>query len=182
MLYSTLGGVWLSGALWLALHFAFSQRSEFGLIRNPLEPECLAVHGAFAFGALVLAGWLSAAHLPAAWRSRRSRVSGTAMVAGVGLLGVSGYLLYYLGGDGSRNVASVAHWGVGLAISAAFAAHLRRTGRARRANRRASGAAAMRLTPDSESVEACTEKRGRRLSVPTAIRSLHGDKEPRIRA
>ncbi len=122
--YATLSGVWLSGAVWLLLHFAFARPGAFGLLRNPLEPECLAVHGAFAFAALVLVGWLWAGHWPSGWQSRRSRISGVAMVAGIGLLCVSGYLLYYLGGEGSRTAASELHWGIGLVMPGAFAAHL----------------------------------------------------------
>jgi cytochrome b561 len=59
-----------------------------------------------------------ALHVPGAWRERKNRVSGLVMaVALIGLV-ITGYLLYYAGGESARALASVAHWLPGLALPA----------------------------------------------------------------
>jgi hypothetical protein len=80
------GTVWLSGALWLGLHYFVHTRGEFGPAPNPLGLWWLKLQraGAVLFGAaLFLTG--------------------------------SCYLLYYAGGEDMRAVAPVAHRVVGLA-------------------------------------------------------------------
>lgn len=122
--YAILLGCWASGALWLLVHFELPHRGEFGLTLSPLEPWFLAAHGAFAFAALGLGGWLLATHVPPGWRSGRSRPSGIAMASGTAVLIVTGYLLYYLGGDRSRALVSIAHWAVGLTMPFVLGGHL----------------------------------------------------------
>jgi hypothetical protein len=123
--YAVLLGLWASGVGWLAVHYGLPRRGPFGLTPSPLEPWCLALHGAFAFAALGLVGWLAARHVGPGWRTGRSRASGVAMAAGAGLLIVSGYSLYYVAGDAGRAIAVPLHWGVGLAMPLALLAHLR---------------------------------------------------------
>jgi hypothetical protein len=114
LVYAVLGGTWLSGAIWLVLHFYMREKTEFGFLPHPLEAWALRMHGAFAFAALWLGGLIWAAHIPAAWASRRHRYSGIMVVSLFGLLGLSGYLLYYLGDEGWRDIVSLAHWLIGL--------------------------------------------------------------------
>lgn len=130
--FALLAGLWGSGLLWLSVHYGLRRPGAFGVpTPSPLEPWALALHGAFGFAALVLLGWLAAAHLPPAWRSGRSRRSGLVMCALAALLTFSGYLLYYVAGDTARAVIGVAHWAVGLAAPLALLVHLLARRRAR---------------------------------------------------
>ena len=117
------GGVWLTGALWLVFHYFLARPGEFGLSANPLERWWLAAHGAFAFAALWLLGFLSIAHIGARWRLGRQRASGVVLLCTYSWLVLSGYLLYYSADDRLRTLASLAHWTVGLAALLAFLAH-----------------------------------------------------------
>ncbi|HSY07143.1 MAG TPA: hypothetical protein VK820_01245 [Steroidobacteraceae bacterium] len=107
-------GVWLSGALWLVFDNFLMRRGEFGLAAHPLETWWLRAHGAFAFASLWLLGFLSVAHVGERWAWRRQRRSGLLLLAVYIWLAVSGYLLYYAGGDAFRAAVSLGHWTVGL--------------------------------------------------------------------
>lgn len=107
-------GVWLSGALWLVFHDFLMRPGEFGLTAHPLEQWWLRAHGAFAFASLWLLGFLSVAHVGGRWAWRRQRRSGLVLLGIYVWLVVTGYLLYYAGGDQFRAAASLGHWSVGL--------------------------------------------------------------------
>jgi hypothetical protein len=107
-------GVWLSGALWLVFHDFLARSGEFGLTAHPLEQWWLRAHGAFAFASLWLLGFLSVAHVGGRWAWRRQRRSGLVLLGVYIWLVVTGYLLYYAGGDTFRAAVSLAHWTVGL--------------------------------------------------------------------
>ncbi len=136
LVYAILGGTWLTGAVWLILHFYLREKTEFGFLPHPLEAWALRVHGAFAFAALWLGGLLWAAHIPAAWALRRNRYSGITVVSLFAVLALSGYLLYYLGDEGWRDIASLAHWLIGLFGLIALPLHSLRA-RSRRRGQRA---------------------------------------------
>ena len=116
-------GVWLSGVLWLAFHYFVVERGPFGSTESPMEPCSVTLHGAFAFAAIWLFGLLWGAHLPAGWSCGWRRRSGGLLAGLWGWLIVSGYLLYYAGGEEFRTAVSLAHWITGLTAPAAFAAH-----------------------------------------------------------
>ena len=123
VVYAIGGGVWLSGAAWLVMHYFMQRTGTFGPEPHPLEWWSLAAHGAFAFATLWLFGLLWGVHFGAAWRSLRRRISGIAMFAVFAWLIASGYLLYYLGSDESRSAVALAHWAVGLAVPIPFILH-----------------------------------------------------------
>ena len=116
-------GVWATGCLWLVFHYFLRQPGVLGPEPHPLEVWWLRLHGAFAFGALWTLGMLSASHLINGWASRRRRRSGANLLAFAVVLTVSGYLLYYAGGDRVRPALAVLHWSVGLAAPLAFVWH-----------------------------------------------------------
>jgi hypothetical protein len=116
-------GVWLSGMLWLVFHYLISDEGSLGPVVSPFEAWSLTSHGAFAFAAIFVFGMLWGAHVPARWSRARRRVSGGSLVGVLGWLIVSGYLLYYAGGEELRAAVSLAHWLVGLAAPLAFLAH-----------------------------------------------------------
>jgi hypothetical protein len=84
----------------------------------------MKVHGAVAMVALVVIGGLLALHVPGGWAERRSRPSGSAMLAVCGLLILTGYLLYYAGNEAAREVSSYAHLTLGIALPLLLGFHL----------------------------------------------------------
>jgi hypothetical protein len=122
-IYLVLGGAWLSGALWWFARWALARQGEFGREPHPLETWMPMLHGATAFAALWLGGWLWAAHVLPWWRSGQRRRSGVVLIAALAALTASGYLLYYLGNDTARSWASALHWIIGLALAIPLAAH-----------------------------------------------------------
>ena len=123
VVYGIAGGVWLTGAAWLVLHYFFQRQGEFGAEPNPFEWWSLAAHGLFAFASLWLFGLLWGAHFGAAWRSLRRRVSGVAMFVVFAWLIATGYFLYYVGSDQARSMIAIVHWAVGLAAPIPFILH-----------------------------------------------------------
>jgi hypothetical protein len=116
-------GLWATGALWLLLHYFFAQETPFGPSPHPLEFWSRAAHGAFGFAALWLFGMLWGTHIVDGWRSLRRRWSGSAMFAIFAWLVVSGYLLYYLGGEQILAITTFLHWSIGLACPLPFLLH-----------------------------------------------------------
>lgn len=113
--YVVLGALWLSGAAWLVLRYLLRPASELGELPHPLEPWAMRVHGLVAFAALWLLGQLWIVHLVPSWRAHR-RNSGIVLSALVAVLLVTGWLLYYASGDRAREIASLVHWTIGLAL------------------------------------------------------------------
>ncbi len=114
--------LWLTGIVWLGLHFLLPQQSPWGTLPNPWEPLWLHVHGLLAVGGVFLLGWLAAAHLSARWRSERRRSSGLVLAASAALLVMSGYALYYTTGALHEGAAWV-HEVLGAAAALAALPH-----------------------------------------------------------
>ena len=94
---------------------------------GPWAALLMKVHGAVAMLALVLLGTLVMQHIPAGWASLKNRWSGVLLLGGIAWLVVSGYLLYYAGGESLRLLASRSHLWVGLAGCVVVAVHIRRS-------------------------------------------------------
>ncbi len=122
--YAAFGVLFLSGALWLPFHFGGRSQGEFGTASNPAEPWLLKVHGAAAMVTLIVLGSLLPGHVRRGWNIRRNHRSGITLLALNGLLILSGYALYYFGGEESRAVISVLHWILGLLLPALLAWHV----------------------------------------------------------
>jgi hypothetical protein len=116
-------GVWLTGVVWLVFHYFVVYPARFGLAANPLALFSLTLHGAFAFAAIWIFGLLWGVHVPAGWSRNKRRLSGGLLAGLLGWLIVSGYLLYYVGGEEFRAAVSLVHWILGLVAPAAFVAH-----------------------------------------------------------
>jgi hypothetical protein len=113
-----------SGVLWLICHYFLRVEGEFGPAPHPLEPWALRVHGGAAMLALVVAGSLLPIHMRRAWHQRRNLVPGILLAGILLLLTVTGYALYYFGGEEARPLISVLHWGVGLGAPALLLWHI----------------------------------------------------------
>src|SRR3954471_7510316 len=119
-------------ALRLGLYATFVVLLATGLAWEAVGPGSLAsalmmIHGAAAMLALVLAGTLFAQHVPAGWSAGKNRRSGIFLLAVLGWLALTGYLLYYAGGESPRYYASQSHLWVGIATALIGALHVRRS-------------------------------------------------------
>ena len=128
-IYGVLGATWGSGALWIIFHYFLVRRGEFGDEPHALEHPLLALHGACAFAALWLGGWLWSAHVLPWWNSPHRRSSGIVLIAIGGFLVASGYLLYYA--SDWREMIRVLHWSAGLLLALPLLVHALRSGRYR---------------------------------------------------
>lgn len=120
------GLLWLSGAVWLLLHYYFQTNGEFGPTSNPLEPWLLRLHGLVLIPALLGIGGLFVAHIPKGWTHPRQRTIGLILGGVLIVLIASGYLLYYVGGEDARPLISVIHWVIGLCLPLVYLLHRRR--------------------------------------------------------
>jgi len=137
--YWTLGALFASGVAWFVLHRWFVGAGEFGPLPNPAEPWLMRVHGAAAMASLIVLGALLTSHVLPSWRRGRNRVSGVLLGSATLALVVTGYLLYYSGGETARALASWTHLVLGLALPAVVVLHASsawRAGRQPRPERR----------------------------------------------
>ena len=129
-LYVTIAALVASGLGWLCAHYAGSGDD---LRRLAIEAWMLKLHGAAAFATLIAVGAMSAHHARRGWLLARNRASGTLVIAILAALIVTGYALYFVVTDLTREPVSIAHWVVGLALGPLLIAHvtLGRRGRER---------------------------------------------------
>lgn len=114
----------LSGAVWLVLHYFMVTQGEFGETRHPLEVWMLKIHGAAAMAGLIVYGSLLPIHIRRAWAIRRNIYLGISLVVIMLLLTITGYLLYYAGGEDARPIISAVHWVIGVVVPALLAWHV----------------------------------------------------------
>ena len=122
-----------SGLWWLGAHFAatlFGSDTD-DLHRLAREALALKVHGAAAFAILLALGAMAAHHVRRGWALDRNRASGSIVVACFAILILTGYALYYLVGDDTRGIVSLAHWALGLALAPIIVVHIIRGRRSR---------------------------------------------------
>lgn len=106
--YTVFGVLFLSGALWL------------------IEPGSwlLKIHGATAMASLVILGVMIPSHMRRGWDQRRNRVTAVVITSFCALLIVSGYGLYYWGGEESRAVISSVHSIAGCLLPVILVTHI----------------------------------------------------------
>ncbi len=130
-LHGSFAVLFLSGVFWWVLGTWFYEDAGFGPQDNPAQPWLLRLHGAAAMIALVVLGSLLPNHVRTAWRAHKNRFTGGGMIALCLALTITGYGLYYIGGETLRRVASLSHLWLGLAFPLVIIWHIRR-GRALR--------------------------------------------------
>jgi len=108
------GALWLTGCLWLVLHFFFAQPSDFGAVENSWSPAILRIHGWIAVSGVFLLGWVTARHVSDRWPQMIKRASGISMATVAAILALTGYALYYTT-DRVHEAAGVAHEIIGVA-------------------------------------------------------------------
>jgi hypothetical protein len=106
--YSAFGVLFITGVGWLF---------------QPL-PWMMKVHGAAAMVSLMTLGWLIPTHIIRGWVSKKNRLGGIVILATCVILAVTGYGLYYFGGDVVRSTTSGIHWGLGVAFPVILIVHI----------------------------------------------------------
>src|SRR5262249_26196979 len=84
----------------------------------------MKTHGAAAMAVLVLIGMLLTGHVRFAWRARRNRGNGLVFLSAFAVVTVTGYGLYYAGGESLRAWTSWIHLAVGLALPLVLILHV----------------------------------------------------------
>jgi hypothetical protein len=129
------GTLALTGAAWLAVHWLLGAGA--GELPHPAEAWLMRVHGAAMFLALFTSGLLAGGHVGQGWRwSGRHRLhgqrrTGLFLCAGLALLVLSGYALYYLVPEALRDALGLGHAALGIAMLLALVWHARSAARRR---------------------------------------------------
>ena len=120
---------WLALMLrWSALWQPCASKTRASTIASSAAASLvMKVHGAAAMLTLVLLGALLAQHVPAGWTANKNRKSGAILLGAMAWLALTGYLLYYAGGESLRWYAAQSHLWVGIAACAIVALHIRRS-------------------------------------------------------
>jgi glucose uptake protein GlcU len=84
----------------------------------------MKIHGAAAMAVLVLIGMLLSGHVRFAWRARRNRANGSVFLSAFAVLTITGYGLYYAGGEMLREWTSWIHLALGLALPILLLIHI----------------------------------------------------------
>ena len=113
LLYGTLGLLWLTGMAWL-----------LGEEGAPARSLCMKIHGAAAMAFLIVFGALLFQHVPDGWEEKRQRTAGSGLVALCSFLILTGWGLYYFGGEPLRRATSLAHSLVGGLFPAILLVHI----------------------------------------------------------
>lgn len=143
--YAVGAGLFLTGIAWAILHYAPHLVGADERDARSDAATLMKVHGAAAMAALVLLGTLIFEHVGRGWRQARNKTSGIAIVVLSLFLAVTGYLLYYVGTEDARQIASYVHLALGAALPLPVLVHAFRMMRlrARRRFRLPSPAAAL---------------------------------------
>jgi hypothetical protein len=120
-LYVVLSLLFVSGAAWAYWNYLVP---EPGDVLASAKAWAMKIHGAAAMAILVLTGTLLTSHVKFAWRARRNRGNGAFLLSVFGVLTISGYMLYYAGGEELRAWTSWIHLGMGLSIPFLIVLHL----------------------------------------------------------
>ena len=120
-LYAVLALLFLSGVAWTYWTYLAASPGDF---ETTAKAWGMKIHGAAAMAVLVLTGMLINGHLRFAWRARRNRANGAVFLSVFAVLTVTGYGLYYAGGEMLREWTSWIHLVVGLALPILLLIHI----------------------------------------------------------
>jgi hypothetical protein len=135
----------LSGVAWTYWNYLAVSPGDF---ETSAKTWAMKIHGAAAMATLVLIGMLLNGHVRFAWRAGRNRANGSVFLSALAALTITGYGLYYAGGERLRAWTSWIHLAVGLALPILLVIHIfvgrrtRRSGQSRTRSRLASLGAA----------------------------------------
>jgi hypothetical protein len=116
--YVSYGALLVTGAAWMVAQARLEDEGWQTIPRLLMK-----VHGGAAMAALLVLGALTA-HVKRGWKADRNRFSGVVLLAVNGFLVITGYGLYYAGGEELREWTSRWHAWIGLALGALLPAHV----------------------------------------------------------
>src|ERR1044072_9452214 len=96
LLYAVLALLFFSGVAWAYWTYLAWTPDD---LENRAKVYAMRIHGAAAMAILVLIGMLLKGHVKYAWRARRNRTNGSVFLTAFGILTITGYGLYYAGGE-----------------------------------------------------------------------------------
>jgi len=120
--YAVFAVLFLSGVIWLALSRTYAPESDANI--HPAQPALMKIHGAAAMAALFLLGVILPLHIRRGWKAGRNRTTGSIMIGFCVALILTGYALYYVGGEQARHVSAIMHDGLGLLFPAVLLWHI----------------------------------------------------------
>jgi MFS family permease len=120
-LYAVLALLFLSGVAWAYWNYLAASAGDF---EASAKAWAMKIHGAAAMAILVLIGMILSAHVRFAWRARRNRANGSVFLSAFAVLTITGYGLYYAGGERLRAWTSWIHLAVGLALPVLLLIHI----------------------------------------------------------
>ena len=121
LLYGVLALLFLSGAAWAYWNDLVSSPGDFEM---RAKSWTMKIHGGAAMAILVIVGMLLSTHVRFAWRVQRNRGNGSLFLGAFGILTVTGYGLYYAGGENLRAWTSWIHLAIGLALPLLLILHI----------------------------------------------------------
>jgi len=113
--------VFFSGVAWGYWNYLAASSGEFEM---SAKAWAMKIHGAAAMAVLVLVGMLLNEHVRLAWRVRRNRANGSVFLSAFAFLTITGYGLYYAGGERLRTWTSWIHLGIGLVLPILLLVHI----------------------------------------------------------
>jgi hypothetical protein len=120
-LYAVLALVFLSGVTWAYWNYLVASPGDFEM---SAKAWAMKVHGAAAMAVLVLIGMLLNAHVRFAWRASRNRANGSVFLSAFAVLTITGYGLYYAGGERLRAWTSWIHLAIGMVLPILLLIHI----------------------------------------------------------
>ncbi|HXI74172.1 MAG TPA: hypothetical protein VNG94_01210 [Pyrinomonadaceae bacterium] len=120
-LYAVLALIFLSGAAWAFWNYLAASPGDF---QTSAKAWAMKIHGAAAMAILVSVGMLLNEHVRLAWRARRNRANGSVFLSAFAFLTITGYGLYYAGGERLRAWTSWIHLAIGLVLPILLLIHI----------------------------------------------------------
>jgi hypothetical protein len=121
LLYGVFALLFFTGAAWAYWNDLVPSPADFEM---SAKAWAMKIHGGAAMAILVLVGMLLTGHVRFAWRVRRNRTNGSLFLGAFGILTITGYGLYYAGGERLRAWTSWIHLAVGLALPLLLILHI----------------------------------------------------------
>jgi hypothetical protein len=120
-LYAVVALLFLTGTAWAYWNYCIPEPRDF---ESGAKAWAMKIHGAAAMAILVLVGMLLTSHVRFAWHVRRNRGNGSLFLGAFGILTITGYGLYYAGGETLRAWSNWIHLAVGLALPLLLILHI----------------------------------------------------------
>lgn len=135
--YGSFSLLFLSGLLWILIHYFVPYRSDWGETTHPIESWILKIHGAVAMIALIVLGTLIPLHIKKGWLGKVNLQTGVTLIGVNLILILTGYALYYTGMERIRNFSSWTHSVLGILLPAVIFWHVQEGRKLRKKKSRA---------------------------------------------